>query len=176
MMARVTMLAMHRDGLIELPLLPRRQNRPGPIVFGPNTDPPLFPPPTTLDEVRPLDLRPVVRGTRECKLWNEVVDRYHYLGEKTLIGAQTRYAVRDRDGWPLALLGFSTAAWKLAPRDRFIGWTSQLREKNLPSWSTTRASSSCAGSPSPISARTYSRSSAAACPTFGPSATTQPPC
>ena len=26
----------------------------------------------------------------------------------------------------------STAAWKLAPRDNFIGWTPQLREKNLP--------------------------------------------
>ena len=43
-----------------------------------------------------------------------------------------RYAVHDREGWPLAMLGFSTAAWKLAPRDRFIGWTPQLREKNLP--------------------------------------------
>ena len=43
-----------------------------------------------------------------------------------------RYAVHDRDGWPIAMLGFSTAAWKLAPRDRFIGWTPQLREKNLP--------------------------------------------
>ena len=43
-----------------------------------------------------------------------------------------RYAVHDRDGWPLAMLGFSTAAWKLAPRDNFIGWTRQLREKNLP--------------------------------------------
>ena len=43
-----------------------------------------------------------------------------------------RYAVHDRDGWPVAMLGFSTAAWKLAPRDSFIGWTPQLREKNLP--------------------------------------------
>ena len=32
----------------------------------------------------------------------------------------------------LAMLGFSTAAWKLAPRDAFIGWTPGLREKNLP--------------------------------------------
>ena len=29
------------------------------------------------------------------------------------------------------MLGFSTAAWKLAPRDSFIGWTPELREKNL---------------------------------------------
>ena len=42
-----------------------------------------------------------------------------------------RYAVHDRDGWPLAMLGFSTAAWKLAPRDRFIGWMPEMREKNL---------------------------------------------
>ena len=43
-----------------------------------------------------------------------------------------RHAVHDRDGGPLAMLGFSTAAWKLAPRDSFIGWTPQTREKNLP--------------------------------------------
>ena len=43
-----------------------------------------------------------------------------------------RYAVHDRNGWPLAMLGFSTAAWRLAPRDNFIGWTPELREKNLP--------------------------------------------
>ena len=30
------------------------------------------------------------------------------------------------------MLGFSTAAWKLAPRDSFIGWTPEIREKNLP--------------------------------------------
>lgn len=30
------------------------------------------------------------------------------------------------------MLGFYTAAWTLAPRDRFVGWSRQLREKNLP--------------------------------------------
>ena len=116
MMARVTMLAMHRDGLVALPLPKQRQSRPGPIVFGPDTEPPLFPAPTSLDEIRPLDLRPVGRGTREGMLWNEFVARYHYLGYKTLVGAQMRYAVHDRNGWPVAMLGFSTAAWRLAPR------------------------------------------------------------
>ena len=77
-------------------------------------------------------MRFAVRGTREGRLWNEFVARYHYLGYKTLVGAQMRYAVHDRDGRPLAMLGFSTAAWKLAPRDAFIGWTPKLREKNLP--------------------------------------------
>ena len=132
MMARVTMLAMHNDGLIVLP--PPKWPRPPrrPMVFGPDSEPPLFPPPTTLDEIRPLELRPVVRSSREGKLWNEFIARYHYLGYKTLVGAQIRYAVYDRDGWALAMLGFSTAAWKLAPRDKLIGWTPQQREKNLP--------------------------------------------
>ena len=99
MMARMTMPAMHKDGLIVLPppkwpRLPRR-----PMVFGLDTESPLFPPPTTLDEVRPLSLRPVVRYTCEGKRWNEFIARYHYRGYKTLlVGAQMRYAVHDRDG------------------------------------------------------------------------------
>ena len=35
MMARVTMLAMHKDSLITLPAPTQRQSRPKPIVFGP---------------------------------------------------------------------------------------------------------------------------------------------
>ena len=132
MMARVTMLAMHRDGLILLPPPKWKQKRPGPIVFGQETEPPLFPPPTTLDQVRPLELRTVAGRTPQGSLWNEFVARHHYLGYKTLVGAQMRYAVHDRHGHPLAMLGFSTAAWSLAPPDRFIGWTPTLRQKNLP--------------------------------------------
>ena len=107
-------------------------NGAGSITFGPDTEPPLFPAPTTLDEIRPLTRRPILRKTREGKRWNEFIARCRYPGHKTLVGAQMSYAVHDRDGGPLAMLGFSTAAWKLAPRDRFTGWTIQLREKNLP--------------------------------------------
>ena len=132
MMARVAMLAMHRDDLITLPPPRGPKHRPRPFVFGQDTEPPLFPAPTTLDQVRPLEMRTVVRETRQGRLWNEFIARYHYLGYKTLVGAQMRYAVYDRHRRPLAMLGFSTAAWKLAPRDNFIGWTPQMREKNLP--------------------------------------------
>ena len=115
------MLAMHKNGLIVLPSpkWPRPPRRP--MVFGPDTKPSAEPAPTSLDAVRPLDLRPAVRYSRESKLWNEFVARYHYLGYKTLVGAQMRYAVHDRDGRPVTMLGFSTAARKLAPRDHFIG-------------------------------------------------------
>ena len=81
-----------------------------------------------------------MRGTRQSKLWNEFVARYHYLGYRTLVGAQMRYAVHDRDGWPLAMLGLSTAAWKLAPRDNFIDGHGNCARRTFPSWSTTRDS------------------------------------
>ncbi len=133
MMAKVVMLKMHRDGIIELPPPSRVPPVPKPITFGPDTEPPpLLPVPKALDEVRPLEFRIVKGGTREGRLWNEFVARWHYLGYTRLVGAQMRYAVHDRNGRPLAMLGFSTAAWRLAPRDRFIGWTPELRERNLP--------------------------------------------
>ena len=132
MMARVTMLAMHKDGRITLPPPRWGRNPPAPMTFGPDTDAPLEPPPRTLDEVRPIRLRTVLGGTPQSRQWNQFIARHHYLGYKTLVGAQMRYTVHDRHGGLLALLGFSTAARKLAPRDRFIGWTPTLREKNLP--------------------------------------------
>ena len=36
------------------------------------------------------------------------------------------------DGLLLALLGCGAAAWKTAPRDRFIGWDPPTRQRNLP--------------------------------------------
>ncbi len=133
MMARVTMLSMHRDGIITLP--PPRHGQPPRRVpeFGPETEPPVTPMPQTLDAVRPIRLVKVTgTGRAASRLWNEFIARYHYLGYKTLVGAQMRYAVQDRQGRPLAMLGFSAAAWKTAPRDAFIGWSPEVRERNLP--------------------------------------------
>lgn len=65
----------------------------------------------------------------ESKLWNELVNRYHYLG-RSMAGAQIRYLAYDGDRL-LGALGFGAAALKLAPRDRFIGWTATERESNI---------------------------------------------
>ena len=56
--------------------------------------------------------------------------RYHYLGHKPLPGAQLRYFV-TLDEQIIAALGFGAAAWQTAPRDQFIGWSHEQREKNL---------------------------------------------
>ena len=132
MMARLTMLAMHRDGIITLPpprRSPRRLREPAP---GPETDPPQTPMPGTLNAVRPIRLVQITGADPGAsRIWNGFIARWHYLGYTPLVGAQMRYAVEDCDGRPLAMLGFSAAAWKTAPRDAFIGWSPQVREQNL---------------------------------------------
>ena len=132
MAARLTMLRMHRDGIITLPP-PRHGLRPRRVPeFGPETDPPATPMPETLDAVRPIRLvRVTGAGRAASATWNGFIARWHYLGYTPLIGAQMRYAVQDREGRPLAMLGFSAAAWKTAPRDDFIGWSPEVRERNL---------------------------------------------
>ncbi len=52
------------------------------------------------------------------------------LGYKMLPGAQIRYLILDL-GRVLGAMGFGAAAWKVAPRDQFVGWTPAERERGL---------------------------------------------
>ena len=86
-------------------------------------------------EFAPLRLTLVgAEGKAECQLWGEYVERYHYLGHRVPVGASLRYFVRSerRPEQVLACLQWSSAAWKMAARDRWIGWSSQQRARNLP--------------------------------------------
>lgn len=127
MSCRVAMLRMQGDGLIQLPppRCPRPQTN---ILIRVETDPqePLH---LAVHDLPRLQLRQV--GDRvDSRLWNEYIQRYHYLGFKSLPGAQLRYWVSAGNRL-VALLGFAAAAWQCAPRDQFIGWTHEQRQKNL---------------------------------------------
>ena len=129
MSCRVAMLRMHRDGLITLPE-PRNGNGNGQPYRRTTqaTDPGL---PIDLPVERLSDLRlEVVDDCRTSHLWNEYIQRYHYLGYQPLPGSQLRYLAISQ-GQVLALLGFGAAAWKLAPRDRWIGWSAAQRQQRL---------------------------------------------
>ena len=130
MSCRVAMLRMEADGLLRLPPLQGR-NHNGRHVRRrtPQGEPPWYEITTPAGKFTNLCLR-VVSGRKDSHLWNELIDRYHYLGYKPLPGAQLRYFA-ESDGEKLALLGFGAAAWKTAPRDDFIGWTPAVRERNL---------------------------------------------
>jgi hypothetical protein len=127
MSCRVAMLRMQGDGLIQLP--PPRCPRPqANILIRVETEPqePLH---LAVHDLPRLQLRQVGDRT-DSRLWNEYIQRYHYLGFKSLPGAQLRYWVSAGNRL-VALLGFAAAAWQCAPRDQFIGWTHEQRQKNL---------------------------------------------
>ena len=73
----------------------------------------------------------VIERSCDSKLFNWLLCRYHYLGFRNAAGENIKYVVKTSDGIPLACLLFSSAAWKTAPRDQYIGWNTQQRELNL---------------------------------------------
>ena len=128
MSCRVAMLKMQAHGLIELPA-PERI-RPVAREIDAHLEEmlvePLQLPSIDLAGIR---LEPVMdRG--ESRLWNAYIERHHYLGHQPLPGAQLRYFVRS-SGQIIAALGFGASAWKTQPRDAFVGWTTEQRERNL---------------------------------------------
>ena len=128
MSCRVAMLKMYRQGLIELPAAARGHRPPGGVFASAASDPqPLIE--SSLKDFTDLRLELVTPG-KPLKLWNEYIARYHYLGYKIMPGAQLRYFIMVGDR-VLGAMGFGGAAWKVAPRDHFIGWTAAERESRL---------------------------------------------
>ena len=124
MSCKVAFLKMHREGHIMLPPPTKPANN---HLKKPKATLLALPQPE-VTEAGALDLSLVDITT--SALWNEYIDRYHYLGYTPLPGAQLRYFIRSEDRI-LALVGFSAAAWKVAPRDDYIGWDAEMRKKNL---------------------------------------------
>ena len=73
----------------------------------------------------------LVENSRQLTLYRGLVGTYHYLGYQQATGAQLRYIAYFQDR-PIACLSFGPAAWKIGPRDQFIGWSIEARQKNLP--------------------------------------------
>lgn len=72
----------------------------------------------------------MVRGSHKERLWDSLVHRYHYLGYTPIVGAYLKYIVY-LDGQLAACLAWSSAAWKIGCRDRFIGWSAEQRQNKL---------------------------------------------
>lgn len=78
----------------------------------------------------------VLVGSRDsacARLWAALMQAHHYLGAGPLCGAQIRYLVRSQRHGIVGALAFSAAAWRVAARDRYIGWSDRARAHNLDS-------------------------------------------
>lgn len=134
MVCRGLMLRLHRAGYIELPavrFIPRnplgqrgaQRHRPAPVLVDQT------PLESTLAGIRPLEFQQV-RRTAEEKLFDSLLERYHYLGYTQPVGEHLKYVVYAKDR-PIACLGWSSAPRHLGPRDRFIGWSAEARRRNI---------------------------------------------
>jgi hypothetical protein len=129
MSCRVALLRLHRGGWIKLPP-PRNGNGNGKGLLRQRIDLPSAEALTgSVSDLGTVDL--VAVADRESSaLWNGLIDRYHYLGYQPLPGAQIRYLIRWQGG-VLGAMGFGAAAWKVAARDEWIGWSGSARETHL---------------------------------------------
>jgi hypothetical protein len=82
-----------------------------------------------LSEFQPIELLQV-RRTPLQKLYNSLVEQYHYLGYTRPVGEHLEYLALSRGG-VVACLGWCSAPRHIGCRDRYLGWTQEQRVKNL---------------------------------------------
>ncbi len=83
-------------------------------------------------DLGPIRVERITDGAGRLR-FRELIGHHHYLGYRVPYGAQLRYLVLSsrRVREELGCLLFSSAAWRLAPRDQWIGWDDSTRSRNL---------------------------------------------
>jgi len=125
---RVALLKLHRRGLIDLPPARGAVPRAREVTRRDEGDP--DPIDCSLAELGGVKLCLVTRFERaHNEEWKRLM-AHHYLGPGPLVGAQIRYLIGSERGW-VGALAFSAAAWRVAARDEWIGWSERARKANL---------------------------------------------
>ena len=134
MAARTLLLKLQARGLIELPAPQRRTHRPraqAPPSLPPEL-PGLFPAAIngSLKLLQPVSLE-LAHTPQLRRQLRQMLAQYHYRGFNGAVGENVQYLARDAQGRELAVMVFGAAAWKVADRDRFIGWRPEQRAQRL---------------------------------------------
>lgn len=114
--------------LIKLPL----RQRPGPgipkIALVDVDQSPLS---CLLPAIQPVEIVDARNSIHYEKAFNYLVKEYHYLSYGRIVGQNMKYMIIGGNGRYLGCLLFGAAAWKVEDRDRWIGWSAEVREQNL---------------------------------------------
>jgi len=136
MAARTLLLKLEGRGLIKLPA-PQRRNgnsqRRAQAPSGVQGEFDLCAPLAiegSLKELQPVSLE-LVETLEQRRRASRLLEAYHYCGFSGAVGENVQYLARDARGRELAVMIFGAAAWKVADRDRFIGWSAQQRAQHL---------------------------------------------
>ena len=130
MVCRGLLLMLERAGQITLPPVSyvrhnplAKRTRPMPVMIN------RTPIEGALREIQPIELQQV-RRTGEERLFNSLMEEYHYLGYEQPVGEHLKYLVWAQ-GRPIACVAWSSAPRHLGSRDRYIGWNAEARRRNI---------------------------------------------
>jgi hypothetical protein len=130
MICRGLLLRLESVGLITLP--PRKRITNNPFI---NRKPPELvkidqsPIVCDIEDIQHIELRSV-RKTQYERLYNSLIHEHHYLRYTQPIGENLKYIAFSNER-PIACMGWTSAVWHIGCRDRFIGWSPEVRKRNL---------------------------------------------
>ena len=134
MAARTLLLKLQARGWIKLP--PPQSRTARPCAQGPSILPPELLPQAPLGlagplaSLQPVELEPAHRPELRRRV-RRLLGQYHYRGFNGPVGENVQYLARDVQGRELAVMVFGAAAWQVAVRDEFIGWSVAQRQGQL---------------------------------------------
>jgi len=130
--ARTLLRKLDGRGLIQLPAPVRSANNAfrNRAVTPSAADLGLIPIKRRLSDLQPLLIHQVT-GTQETQLFRGLLQQYHYLGYGDPVGENMQYLIYDCHKRLLRCLPYGAAAWRVASRDRFIGWNDAARKQGL---------------------------------------------
>jgi len=131
--AKVALRKLQQRGVLLRPAarLPARPPAPHRLRGSGGVLPPLGLVPARVDQIQGLHLH-LLSGQDDPlhTVWNDLIIAQHPCGDAPLVGAQLRYLIGSDHGW-LGGLGFGPAAFALAARDQWIGWSTPARLGHL---------------------------------------------
>ncbi len=90
----------------------------------------ILPSPDSSIDLRAVTVRPT-RGGRKHRLWDRLIEEHHCLRFHGIVGKGPRLVALYGETW-LALVGCQPGAFKLAARDRWIGWSQEQQFRPSP--------------------------------------------
>lgn len=129
---RLLLEQLQQRCLISLPTLRQGRARGAGTTVATSASPDIITVCAALQALQPVWLQPV-QTSAQRRLWRELIERYHYLGHRVPFGAHLRYLIQaaPQHAAVLGCLQFSSPAWRMRARDRWIGWDETTRAQHL---------------------------------------------
>ena len=75
---------------------------------------------------KPVEIK-LVDGTENEVIWNNFVDKWHYLGYTKMVGQRVKYLV-VWENIPLGAISYNRSSLRVGVRDNWIGWNEEGRK------------------------------------------------